>query len=152
MTQNYQILQTLARYDTRVTLLRVFIITHVWRHGVLWCHTYMDLSRNGQESFNTLLSAYPDRDPDHLRRCYTIRIARAEFADCPVHGPIVKCGMSLECNRWKLVEKELHLVLFSSRFYRTGCAITQSERSKHLQRPSHYTTTNAWRVAVYQCT
>ena len=32
-----------------------------------------------------------------LRRRYTIRFARAEPADCPVHGPIVNCGMSLEC-------------------------------------------------------
>ena len=33
-----------------------------------------------------------------LRRRYTIRFARAEPADCPVHGPIVMCSMSPECS------------------------------------------------------
>ena len=32
-----------------------------------------------------------------LRRRYTIRFARTEPADCPVHGSIVTCDMSLEC-------------------------------------------------------
>ena len=32
-----------------------------------------------------------------LRRRYTIRFDRTEPADCPVHGSIVKCDMSLEC-------------------------------------------------------
>ena len=32
-----------------------------------------------------------------LRRRYTIRFARTEHADCPVHGSIVTCDMSLEC-------------------------------------------------------
>ena len=33
----------------------------------------------------------------HLRRRYTTRFARTESADCPVHGSIVTCDMSLEC-------------------------------------------------------
>ena len=32
-----------------------------------------------------------------LRRRYTIRFARTEPVDCPVHGSIVTCDMSLEC-------------------------------------------------------
>ena len=32
-----------------------------------------------------------------LRRRYTVRFARTEPADCPVHGSIVTCDMSLEC-------------------------------------------------------
>ena len=32
-----------------------------------------------------------------LRRRYTVRFARTKPADCPVHGPIVACDMSLEC-------------------------------------------------------
>ena len=35
--------------------------------------------------------------PHGLRRRYTIRFARTEPADCPVHGSIVTCDMSLEC-------------------------------------------------------
>ena len=34
---------------------------------------------------------------NQLRRRYTIRFARTEPVDCPVHGSIVTCGMSLEC-------------------------------------------------------
>ena len=41
----------------------------------------------------------------------------------------------------------IQLVLFSSRFCHTSCAITQSERSRHVKRPSPYTITNARRVA-----
>ena len=36
--------------------------------------------------------------PIQLRRRYTIRFARAEPADCPVHGSIVMCSMSPECS------------------------------------------------------
>ena len=36
-------------------------------------------------------------DTPLLRRRYTMRFARTEPADCPVHGPIVACNMSLEC-------------------------------------------------------
>ena len=32
-----------------------------------------------------------------LRRRYMVRFARTEPADCPVHGSIVACDMSLEC-------------------------------------------------------
>ena len=32
-----------------------------------------------------------------LRRRHTIRFARKEPADCPVHGSIVTCDISLEC-------------------------------------------------------
>ena len=32
-----------------------------------------------------------------LRRRYTVRFARTESADCPLHGPIAACDMSLEC-------------------------------------------------------
>ena len=32
-----------------------------------------------------------------LRRRYTIRFASTEPPDCPVHGSIVTCDMSLEC-------------------------------------------------------
>ena len=41
------------------------------------------------------------------------------------------------------------LVLFSSRFCRPSCAITQSERSRHLKRPSPHTIANARRVACH---
>ena len=33
----------------------------------------------------------------YLRRHYTVRFARTEPADCPVHGSIVTCDMSLKC-------------------------------------------------------
>ena len=76
----------------------------------------------------------------------------------PLHGTMCPHGACrLPCtwaNRsvWHVArmsrtrEKELQLVLFSSRFCCTGCAITQSERSRHLKRPSPYTITNARRV------
>ena len=32
-----------------------------------------------------------------LRRRYTVLFARTEPADCPVHGSMVTCDMSLEC-------------------------------------------------------
>ena len=38
-----------------------------------------------------------DSKQKRLRRRYTIRFARTEPADCPVHGSIVTCDMSLEC-------------------------------------------------------
>ena len=41
-----------------------------------------------------LLSPPPHR---LLRRRYRMRFARTEPADCPVHGSIVTCDMSLEC-------------------------------------------------------
>ena len=81
------------------------------------------------------------------------RFARAEPADCPVRRPIVKCGMLVECSRpMKSDNFELHRVLFSSRLSRTICAITQSERSKHLNRPSPYSNTKQDRWRVYECT
>ena len=77
----------------------------------------------------------------------------------PLHDPIRSCGACrLPCtsanrvachsnvpNRWKSADKELQPVLFSSRYCRTCCAIIQSERSKHLKRPSPYS--KASRVA-----
>ena len=43
---------------------------------------------------NQMCTWYPQTD---LRRRYTIRFARTKPADCPVHGSIVTCDMSLEC-------------------------------------------------------
>ena len=48
---------------------------------------------------------------------------------------------------WKSGEQDVQLVLFSSRFCRPSCAITQPKRTRHLKRPSPYTITNARRVA-----
>ena len=54
-----------------------------------------------------------------LRRRYTIRFARTEPADCPVHGSIVTCDIPLECpGHVKIGWKGIQLVLFSSRFGR----------------------------------
>ena len=78
-----------------------------------------------------------------------MRFARTEPADCPVgymgQSKRVTCRSNVP-DTWKSGEKELQLVLFSSRFCCTSCAITQSERSRHLKRPSPYTITNARRV------
>ena len=45
---------------------------------------------NTQQRFTIMIITQP------LRRRYTVRFARTEPANCPVHGPIVACDMSLE--------------------------------------------------------
>ena len=48
--------------------------------------------------------------------------------------------------RYDSPARSLPIALYMGRFCCTSCAITQSERSRHLKRPSPYTITNARRV------
>ena len=59
----------------------------MWRHGLLVPTFLFYLRRQSMALTGT----------SHLRRRYTIRFARTEPADYPVHGSIVMCDMSLEC-------------------------------------------------------
>ena len=70
----------------------------------VWYHTdCMGMNSDTYDALNqtnvTWICANCDT-PNHsslLRRRYTVRFARTEPADCPVHGPIAACDMSLEC-------------------------------------------------------
>ena len=94
----------------------------------------------------------PRRSPDIGLRCrYTLRFARAEPCDCPVHRPIVTCGVLVECPG-PMDDLALEPVLFHNRFYRTCCVIIQSERSDHLNRLSPHSTTTDKTGCVYECT
>ena len=85
----------------------------------------------------------------------------------PIHDTIRSCGACrLPCTsanhkvwhvsrypgRWKSEYFELQPVLFYSRFWRTCWAIIQSERWKHLRRPSPYSNTrrSGWHVWMHR--
>ena len=53
--------------------------------------------RNFANHLRIKLRLYTENPNQVLRRPYTVRFARTEPADCPVHGAIVACDMSLEC-------------------------------------------------------
>ena len=82
-----------------------------------------------------------------LRRRYTVRFARTEPADCPVHGPIVPCDMSLECPGhvkigWKGITARS---IFEPILLHELCAYP-IRAQQTPKRPSPYTITNARRV------
>ena len=56
-------------------------------------HTKLQITSFLSESVSPLMAGAPV----DLRRRYTIRFASTEPPDCPVHGSIVTCDMSLEC-------------------------------------------------------
>ena len=57
-----------------------------------WCSACRVQVAVSNTNLNCLFSMFA------LRRRYTIRFARAEPCDCPVHRPIVTCGVLVECS------------------------------------------------------